>query len=150
MASACCLKRLAHFFASAKVSTLRLPEVGANSPHALPQNSGVRRRRRVRGDFGRRRHRGIKHEYKESGLSVGHGGRRFGRHMKHGRPLHAGAAFGRGMGGFGYDPLFFSPELGMTFAEAGVGPKSDLSHRARAMRAMKPQLLAYLQQLAEQ
>ena len=87
--------------ASAKVSTLLLPEVGANSPHALPQNSGVRRRRRVRGDFGRRRHRGIKHEYKESGLSVGHGGRRFGRHMKHGRPLHAGAAFGRGMGGFG-------------------------------------------------
>ena len=87
--------------ASARVSTLRLPEVGANSPHALPQNSGVRRRRRVRGDFGRRRHRGIKHEYKESGLSVGHGGRRFGRHMKHGRPLHAGAAFGRGMGGFG-------------------------------------------------
>ena len=87
--------------ASARVSTLRLPEVGANSPNALPQNSGVRRRRRVRGDFGRRRHRGIKHEYKESGLSVGHGGRRFGKHMKHGRPLHAGAAFGRGMGGFG-------------------------------------------------
>ena len=87
--------------ASARVPTLRLPEVGANSPNALPQNSPVRRRRRVRGDFGRRRHRGIKHEYKESGLSVGHGGRRFGRHMKHGRPLHAGAAFGRGMGGFG-------------------------------------------------
>lgn len=87
--------------ASARVPTPRLPEVGANSPNALPQNSGVRRRRRVRGDFGRRRHRGIKHEYKESGLSVGHGGRRFGRHMKHGRPLHAGAAFGRGMGGFG-------------------------------------------------
>ncbi|HUS29121.1 MAG TPA: non-canonical purine NTP pyrophosphatase [Kofleriaceae bacterium] len=56
----------------------------------------------------------------------------------------------RGTGGFGYDPLFFAPELGMTFAEAGIGPKSDLSHRARAMRAMKPQLLSYLQQLAEQ
>jgi XTP/dITP diphosphohydrolase len=56
----------------------------------------------------------------------------------------------RGTGGFGYDPLFFAPELGMTFAEAGIGPKSDLSHRARAMRAMKPQLLAYLQQLTEQ
>jgi XTP/dITP diphosphohydrolase len=56
----------------------------------------------------------------------------------------------RGTGGFGYDPLFFSPELGMTFAEAGIGPKSELSHRARAMRAMKPQLLAYLQQLTEQ
>ncbi len=56
----------------------------------------------------------------------------------------------RGVGGFGYDPLFFSPELGQTFAEAGVGTKSDLSHRARAMQAIKPQLLAYLQQLAEQ
>ena len=52
----------------------------------------------------------------------------------------------RGTGGFGYDPLFFAPELGRTFAEAGVGPKSDLSHRARAMKAMKAQLLAYLQQ----
>jgi XTP/dITP diphosphohydrolase len=50
----------------------------------------------------------------------------------------------RGTGGFGYDPLFFAPELGQTFAEAGVGPKSDLSHRARAMKAIKPRLLAYL------
>ncbi len=50
----------------------------------------------------------------------------------------------RGTGGFGYDPLFFSPELGMTFAEAGTGPKSDLSHRARAMRELKPRLLEYL------
>ncbi|MGE5183603.1 MAG: non-canonical purine NTP pyrophosphatase [Acidobacteriota bacterium] len=56
----------------------------------------------------------------------------------------------RGTGGFGYDPLFFAPELGQTFAEAGVGPKSDLSHRARAMRAMRPQLLAYLQQSSAQ
>ena len=50
----------------------------------------------------------------------------------------------RGTGGFGYDPLFFAPELGQTFAEAGVGSKSQLSHRARAMRAIEPQLLAYL------
>lgn len=56
----------------------------------------------------------------------------------------------RGTGGFGYDPLFYSPELGKTFAEAGVGSKSELSHRARAMKAMKPRLLEYLQQLAEQ
>ncbi len=56
----------------------------------------------------------------------------------------------RGTGGFGYDPLFFAPELGQTFAEAGVGPKSDLSHRARAMKAIKPRLLAYLQQLDPQ
>ncbi|MEO8841102.1 MAG: RdgB/HAM1 family non-canonical purine NTP pyrophosphatase [Kofleriaceae bacterium] len=53
----------------------------------------------------------------------------------------------RGTGGFGYDPLFFAPELDMTFAEAGLGSKSELSHRARAMRAIKPQLVAYLQSL---
>jgi len=85
---------------SASVPTPRRALVSAPSPNAPPQNSSVRRRR-VRGDFGRRRHRGIKHEYKEAGLSVGHGGKRFGKHMKHGRPLHAGASFGRGMGGFG-------------------------------------------------
>ena len=53
----------------------------------------------------------------------------------------------RGTGGFGYDPLFFAPELDMTFAEAGIGSKSELSHRARAMRAIKPKLVAYLQSL---
>jgi len=52
----------------------------------------------------------------------------------------------RGSGGFGYDPLFLFPELGQTFAELGVGTKGDLSHRARAMRAIRPRLLAYLQQ----
>jgi XTP/dITP diphosphohydrolase len=50
----------------------------------------------------------------------------------------------RGTGGFGYDPLFYAPELAMTFAEAGTGTKRELSHRARAMAAMRPQLLAYL------
>ncbi len=50
----------------------------------------------------------------------------------------------RGTGGFGYDPLFLFPDLGQTFAELGVGTKGDLSHRARAMRTIKPQLLEYL------
>ena len=54
----------------------------------------------------------------------------------------------RGTGGFGYDPLFFAPELGQTFAEAGVGPKGHLSHRARAMRAIAPRLLDYLARTA--
>jgi XTP/dITP diphosphohydrolase len=49
----------------------------------------------------------------------------------------------RGDGGFGYDPLFWVPELGATFAELGVGSKNDRSHRARAMAAMRPRLLAY-------
>ena len=55
----------------------------------------------------------------------------------------------RGTGGFGYDPLFLFPERGQTFAELGVGTKGDLSHRARAMRAIKPRLVAYLASLAE-
>jgi XTP/dITP diphosphohydrolase len=54
----------------------------------------------------------------------------------------------RGTGGFGYDPLFLVPALGQTFAELGLETKSELSHRARAMQAIKPQLLAYLLQLA--
>lgn len=49
----------------------------------------------------------------------------------------------RGEGGFGYDPLFLLPEVGKTFAELGVGPKGQLSHRARAMAQMKPQLIRY-------
>jgi len=49
----------------------------------------------------------------------------------------------RGTGGFGYDPLFYSPELNATFAELGIGTKNDLSHRARAMAAMTPRLIAY-------
>jgi XTP/dITP diphosphohydrolase len=53
----------------------------------------------------------------------------------------------RGTGGFGYDPLFLVPELGQTFAELGVGTKSEWSHRARAMQAIRPRLLAYLAQL---
>ncbi|MEZ4402621.1 MAG: RdgB/HAM1 family non-canonical purine NTP pyrophosphatase [Kofleriaceae bacterium] len=50
----------------------------------------------------------------------------------------------RGIGGFGYDPLFLCPELGQTFAEAGVAAKSQVSHRGRAMAALLPELTAYL------
>jgi XTP/dITP diphosphohydrolase len=50
----------------------------------------------------------------------------------------------RGSGGFGYDPLFYFPPLGQTFGELGVGPKGELSHRARAMAAIRERLLAYL------
>jgi len=42
----------------------------------------------------------------------------------------------RGEGGFGYDPLFYSPELGRTFAEA-AGEKQRVSHRARALAAFR-------------
>jgi XTP/dITP diphosphohydrolase len=42
----------------------------------------------------------------------------------------------RGQGGFGYDPLFFLPELGQTMAEIDLGQKNRLSHRAAAFRAL--------------
>ena len=42
----------------------------------------------------------------------------------------------RGGGGFGYDPLFFSTELGMTFGEASLADKEGVSHRGRAFRAL--------------
>ncbi len=42
----------------------------------------------------------------------------------------------RGDDGFGYDPYFWSPELGRTFAEASIEQKAAVSHRGRAMRAL--------------
>jgi len=41
----------------------------------------------------------------------------------------------RGSGGFGYDPLFFSDELGKTFGESAGPEKDGVSHRGRALRA---------------
>jgi len=42
----------------------------------------------------------------------------------------------RGTGGFGYDPVFFSFDLGRTCGEAPAADKARISHRARAMRAL--------------
>jgi XTP/dITP diphosphohydrolase len=42
----------------------------------------------------------------------------------------------RGTGGFGYDPLFWSLDLGMTFGEAPAEAKQRVSHRGRAVRAL--------------
>ena len=42
----------------------------------------------------------------------------------------------RGSGGFGYDPLFYCPAFGCTFAEATGEQKFSLSHRGQAVRAM--------------
>jgi XTP/dITP diphosphohydrolase len=47
----------------------------------------------------------------------------------------------RGDGGFGYDPVFWSPELGKTFAEATPEEKAAVSHRGRALA----KLAAWLQ-----
>lgn len=42
----------------------------------------------------------------------------------------------RGTGGFGYDPLFLSDELGVTFGEATPAEKDKISHRGRAFAAL--------------
>jgi len=45
-----------------------------------------------------------------------------------------------GASGFGYDPLFFCPELGKVFAECRPEEKASVSHRGRALRALAAQL----------
>jgi XTP/dITP diphosphohydrolase len=42
----------------------------------------------------------------------------------------------RGGGGFGYDPVFYFPELRKTFAELGAAEKNLHSHRGKAFRRM--------------
>ena len=42
--------------------------------------------------------------------------------------------------GFGYDPLFFSTELGKTFAQSTPEEKASVSHRGRALRLLKKKL----------
>jgi XTP/dITP diphosphohydrolase len=39
----------------------------------------------------------------------------------------------RGSEGFGYDPLFYCPELGKTFAQSSAEEKNRVSHRGRAL-----------------
>ena len=50
----------------------------------------------------------------------------------------------RGKGGFGYDPVFFLPELGKTMAELEPEEKNRLSHRARALEKLKAILPEFL------
>jgi XTP/dITP diphosphohydrolase len=53
-----------------------------------------------------------------------------------GRILHTA----RGEHGFGYDPLFLIPELGLSSAELPARQKNQLSHRARAMQQLRARL----------
>ena len=49
----------------------------------------------------------------------------------------------RGENGFGYDPLFYLPSLGKTFAELSPDEKDAVSHRGKAMRAFIKLLKEY-------
>ena len=48
----------------------------------------------------------------------------------------------RGENGFGYDPIFFLPELGVSTAELETEVKNELSHRGNALKEMKKILSA--------
>jgi XTP/dITP diphosphohydrolase len=58
---------------------------------------------------------------------------------------HVAVADQYGTHGFGYDPLFEIREYHLTFGQLGPNVKAMLSHRARAMRAIVPQLLALVE-----
>jgi XTP/dITP diphosphohydrolase len=50
----------------------------------------------------------------------------------------------KGVGGFGYDPVFYVPEEEKTFAEMTILEKNQISHRGIALRNLKGMLHSYL------
>lgn len=48
----------------------------------------------------------------------------------------------KGAGGFGYDPYFWLPDLGLSAAELDPAQKNRISHRGMAMRTLRDQLMA--------
>lgn len=51
-----------------------------------------------------------------------------------------------GSGGFGYDPILMIPELGVTAAELTMDQKNKISHRGKALEAIKETLRRELQE----
>lgn len=51
-----------------------------------------------------------------------------------------------GDGGFGYDPILYLPEYGRTSAELNMEQKNKISHRGKALEAMKLKLKEVLQE----
>ena len=49
----------------------------------------------------------------------------------------------RGMGGFGYDPLFFYEPMGKTFSEMSGEEKNSISHRGKAIELLAEHLKTY-------
>lgn len=52
----------------------------------------------------------------------------------------------QGENGFGYDPIFYLPQYGCTTAQLEPDVKNELSHRGKALRAIKEQLRKYCEE----
>ncbi len=55
----------------------------------------------------------------------------------------------KGDNGFGYDPIFYVPEYGVTTAQLTEDEKNRISHRGRALNAMKTELRKRISQVDE-
>jgi XTP/dITP diphosphohydrolase len=53
----------------------------------------------------------------------------------------------KGLGGFGYDAIFYVVEEGKTFAEMTIEKKNIISHRGKAIENLVPQLITYFKNL---
>ena len=51
----------------------------------------------------------------------------------------------KGLGGFGYDSIFYVVNEGKTFAEMTIEKKNIISHRGKAIKNLTPKLKSYLE-----
>ena len=71
--------------------------------------------------------------------------------LREGSPMgrHSIAFEERGESGFGYDPVFLDEKSSRTFAQLSSAQKNSISHRGRAVRALREQLPAFLNSLQQ-
>ena len=60
------------------------------------------------------------------------------------------ATMPKGVGGFGYDPVFYVPEKGKTYSEMNMKEKNQISHRGKAINNMIILLQARLPHIFQQ